>query len=98
MNIVHVLDTGTREKATSYGQELDSTTLIFKWIFAFMRLKFMEIIEKLEVFIIEAVQSMLKKGNSTSKLNDVMEEKVRSSLLLSVVVLIIVVVTRIMEA
>ncbi|KAJ9556537.1 hypothetical protein OSB04_011151 [Centaurea solstitialis] len=89
--------TGTREKATSYDQELDSTTVIFKWIFAFMRLKFMELIEKLEVFIIGALKSTLKNGKNTSKLDDVMEEKVRSSLFLSVVVLVVVVVTRIME-
>ncbi|KVH91226.1 hypothetical protein Ccrd_006753 [Cynara cardunculus var. scolymus] len=90
-------NTGTKERATSNDEELDSTTVIVKWIFAFMRLKFMEFIEKLEVFVIGAVQSMSKNGNSTSKVDDMLEEKVRSSLLLSVVVLLVVVITRSME-
>ncbi|KAI3693237.1 hypothetical protein L6452_33069 [Arctium lappa] len=88
---------GTKEKAMGYDQELDSTTLIVKWIFAFMRLKFMELIEKLEVFVVRALQSMLKRGNSMLEVDELLEEKVRSSLLLSIVVLLVVVVTRIME-
>lgn len=88
---------GNEEKAKTYNQEIDSTTLMVKWIFAFMRLKFMELIEKLEVFVTGALQSISKQGNFTSEVDDLLEEKVRSSLLLSVVVLLVVVVTRSME-
>ncbi|KAI3700954.1 hypothetical protein L2E82_45595 [Cichorium intybus] len=82
------------EKNMGYKQELDSTSLIIKWIFAFMKLKITELIEKLEVFVFATIQSVSKETKSTSKLDYMLEEKVRSSLLLSVVILLIVVVTR----
>lgn len=89
--------TGTKEKGMGYAQELNSTSLVIKWIFAFMKLKITELIEKLEVFVFATVQSVSNTTKSTSKLDDMLEEKVRSSLLLSVVILLIVVVARSVE-
>ncbi|CAH1412179.1 unnamed protein product [Lactuca virosa] len=86
--------TANEEKAMGYKNELNSTSLLIKWIFAFMKLKITELIDKLEVFILERIQIVTRKSKSTSKLDDILEEKVRSSLLLSVVILLIVVITR----
>nr|KAJ0218375.1 hypothetical protein LSAT_V11C300153100 [Lactuca sativa] len=82
------------EKDMGYKQELNSTSLLIKWIFSFMKLKITELIDRLEVFILERIQIVTRKSKSTSKVDDILEEKVRSSLLLSVVILLIVVITR----
>ncbi|KAL4567191.1 hypothetical protein LXL04_022766 [Taraxacum kok-saghyz] len=87
-------NTDNVEKKRSYKQELNSSSLLIKWIFSFMKLKITELIEKLEVIVFETIHSMSKKTKSTSKMDDILEEKVRSSLLLSVVILLIVMVTR----
>ncbi|XP_076892865.1 uncharacterized protein LOC143544718 isoform X2 [Bidens hawaiensis] len=89
--------TEIEEECTDYKQESNSTSVIIKWIFAIMKSKIIEFIEKLEIFVFERVYSATKKTTSTMKDDDILEEKVRSSLLLSVVVLVIVLVTRSME-
>ncbi|XP_052625545.1 uncharacterized protein LOC111912090 isoform X1 [Lactuca sativa] len=86
--------TANEEKDMGYKQELNSTSLLIKWIFSFMKLKITELIDRLEVFILERIQIVTRKSKSTSKVDDILEEKVRSSLLLSVVILLIVVITR----
>lgn len=90
--------TESGEKGMSYNQEHDSIPFIAKWIFAFMKSKIIEIIEKLEVFVLETLQHVSKNKNARLELDGLVEEKVRSSLLLSVVILMIVVVTRSIES
>ncbi|KAI7740615.1 hypothetical protein M8C21_019493 [Ambrosia artemisiifolia] len=85
------------EECETYKHEPNSTSAIVKWIFAVMKSKIIELMEKLEVFVFETLYSRSKKTSSESKHDDVLEEKVRSSLLLSIVVLLIVVVTRSLE-
>ncbi|KAK1418777.1 hypothetical protein QVD17_27924 [Tagetes erecta] len=89
--------TGTEEVGIGYEQEPNSTSIIVKCIFAVMTSKIFEFMEKLEVFIFKALHSVSNKTRSTSKHDDILEEKVRSSLLLSIVILMIVFVTRSME-
>ncbi|XP_076923176.1 uncharacterized protein LOC143585231 [Bidens hawaiensis] len=89
--------TEIEEECTDYKQESNSTSVIIKWIFAVMKSKIIEFIEKLEVFVFERVLSATKKTTSTMKDDDILEEKVRPSLLLSIVILVIVLVTRSME-
>ncbi|MFS7898009.1 hypothetical protein Hanom_Chr00s015094g01754141 [Helianthus anomalus] len=84
------------EECATYMHEPNSTSAIVKWIFAVMKSKIVDLVEKLEVFVFETLYPVSKKTTSTSK-PDILEEKVRSSLLLSIVVLVIVVVTRSLE-
>ncbi|KAF5775571.1 hypothetical protein HanRHA438_Chr13g0624511 [Helianthus annuus] len=84
------------EECATYMHEPNSTSAIVKWIFAVMKSKIIQLVEKLEVFVFETLYHVSKKTTSTSK-HDILEEKVRSSLLLSIVVLVIVVVTRSLE-
>ncbi|KAK9068240.1 hypothetical protein SSX86_012351 [Deinandra increscens subsp. villosa] len=90
--------TAAEEGETGYKSSSNSTSLIVKWIFTVMKLKIMEFMEKLEVLVCKTLYSGSKKARSTSELDDILEEKVRSSLLLSIVILVIVFVTRSIEA
>ncbi|KAL8210328.1 hypothetical protein R6Q57_007060 [Mikania cordata] len=87
----------TEEEGTGYNHESNSTFLIVKWIFAVMKSKIIEFMEKLEVLVIKTLHSVSKKAKSASEHDDILEEKVRSSLLLSIVILLIVFVTRCIE-
>ncbi|KAK6120717.1 hypothetical protein DH2020_045542 [Rehmannia glutinosa] len=81
------------EKPVRYTEKPDIEILILKWIMGFTKSKVLEIFEKFVLLVNEIFQSD-QKEKPTSELTDLLEEKVRSSLLLSVVILVIVVVTR----
>ncbi|PIN08488.1 hypothetical protein CDL12_18936 [Handroanthus impetiginosus] len=85
-----------KEKLLSYGEESDITTILLKWIMAFTKSKILELIEKFVLLVNEIFQPAPKE-KPTSELNDLLEDKVRSSFLLSVIILLIVVFTRIQE-
>ncbi|KAL0288101.1 UNVERIFIED_CONTAM: hypothetical protein Sradi_7106800 [Sesamum radiatum] len=80
-------------KQLSYNEEPDIAMLILRWIMSFTKSKILELVEKFIQLVNEIFQSSPKE-KPTSELTDHLEEKVRSSLLLSVVILLIVVVTR----
>ncbi|KAI3449075.1 hypothetical protein Pfo_005740 [Paulownia fortunei] len=81
------------EKLLSYSEEPDLAILILRWIMGFTKSKVLELIEKFGLLVNEIFQPAPKE-KPTSELTDLLEEKVRSSLLLSVVILLIVVATR----
>ncbi|KAK6121625.1 hypothetical protein DH2020_044633 [Rehmannia glutinosa] len=81
------------EKLVSYTEKPDIEILILKWIMGFTKSKVLEIFEKFVLLVNEIFRSD-QKEKPTSELTDLLEEKVRSSLLLSVVILVIVGVTR----
>ncbi|PWA73965.1 hypothetical protein CTI12_AA256940 [Artemisia annua] len=89
--------TATAGMATSYRHQLESTSVIVEWICGFMKSKLVDLIDKLEIFVLKALQSLTEESTPTLTLDNMLEEKLRSSLLLSVVILLIVVVTRSME-
>ncbi|KAG8363418.1 hypothetical protein BUALT_Bualt19G0020300 [Buddleja alternifolia] len=84
---------GKEEKLKSYNEEPDISILILKWIMEFTRSKILELVDKFGLLVNEILKPAPKE-KPTSELTDLLEEKVRSSLLLSVVIIFIVVVTR----
>ena len=89
--------TATAGIATSYRHQLESTSVVVEWICGFMKSKIVDLIDKLEIFVLKTLQSLTEERTPTLTLDNMLEEKLRSSLLLSVVILLIVVVTRSME-
>lgn len=89
--------TATAGIATSYRNQLESTSVVVEWICGFMKSKIVDLIDKLEIFVLKTLQSLTEERTPTLTLDNMLEEKLRSSLLLSVVILLIVVVTRSME-
>ncbi|KAL3516908.1 hypothetical protein ACH5RR_023810 [Cinchona calisaya] len=81
------------ERTQKSSEEADIANLILKWILGITKSKIVDVIEKIGMMVVE----LFLPGNKekpTSELTDLVEEKIRSSLLLSVVILLVVVVTR----
>ncbi|GER46474.1 hypothetical protein STAS_23514 [Striga asiatica] len=74
-------------------EEQDIAMLVLKWIMGFTKSRILELVEKFGLLVTDIFKPAPKE-KPTSELTDLLEEKVRSSLLLSVVILLIVVVTR----
>ncbi|XP_060218933.1 uncharacterized protein LOC132645765 [Lycium barbarum] len=77
--------------------ESDIGSLIVKWIMGITTSTLAELIQSFGSLLREIINEIFeptKKEKSTSELNDLLEEKIRSSFLLSLVLLLIVVVTR----
>lgn len=81
------------QKLLTSAEEPDITILIFRWIADFTKSKILELVEKFLLLINEILQPN-QKEKPTSDLTDLMEDKVRSSFLLSVLIILIVVTTR----
>lgn len=77
----------------SYDNEQDLATRIMMWILEITKAKVMELIESLRELVNEIFQSSGRE-QPTAEVNDQLDDKVRSSVLLSIVILLIVVVTR----
>ncbi|GFP91104.1 hypothetical protein PHJA_001254400 [Phtheirospermum japonicum] len=90
--------TASKEKLLmSYAEEQDIAILIMKWVAGFTKSTLSELVEKFALLVSDIFKSSSPKkakDKPTSELADLLEEKIRSSLLLSVVILLIVVVTR----
>ncbi|GMN56349.1 hypothetical protein TIFTF001_025471 [Ficus carica] len=75
-------------------EEPELAATILQWIWEMSKTKVMELIEKFQALTNEIFRGReIKKGN-TVKNEDQLEDKVRSSLLLTVVILLIVVIAR----
>ncbi|XP_027112950.1 uncharacterized protein [Coffea arabica] len=81
------------QRTQASSEQADIASLIFKWILEFTISKIMDVVEKIGLMMAELFIPG-DKEKPTSELTDLVEEKIRSSLLLSVVILLIVVVTR----
>lgn len=81
------------ERTQTSNEERDIANLIMKWILRFTKSKIVDVIEKIGLMVAELFLPS-DKEKPTSELTDLVEDKIRSSLLLSVVILLIVVVTR----
>lgn len=81
------------ERMQTSNEEADIANLILKWILGFTISKIVDAIEKIGLMMAELFLPA-DKEKPTSELTDLVEEKIRSSLLLSVIILLIVVVTR----
>ncbi|XP_075521108.1 uncharacterized protein LOC142554310 [Primulina tabacum] len=78
---------------TCSEEEPDIMALIIRWILKFTRSKLLELAESFGLLVSEMIQSS-PKDKPTSELDHLLEEKVRSSLLLSVIIMLIVVISR----
>ncbi|XP_073023487.1 uncharacterized protein [Primulina eburnea] len=74
-------------------EEPDIMALIIRWILKFTRSKLLELAESFGLLVNEMIQSS-PKDKPTSELDHLLEEKVRSSLLLSVIIMLIAVISR----
>lgn len=75
----------------------DIGSLIVKWIMGITTSRIAELLQSFGSLLSEIIHDIFEPDNKekpTSELSDLMEEKIRSSFLLSVVLLLIVVVTR----
>lgn len=77
------------ERSERSNEESDLATLILKWILGMAKSMIGELMEKFASLVNDIFQQ-----KPAAELTDHMEEKLRSSLLLSVVILVIVVVGR----
>ncbi|KAK4379449.1 hypothetical protein RND71_001311 [Anisodus tanguticus] len=85
------------EESQRSTRESDIGSLIVKWIVSITTSKLAELIQSFGSILSEIINEIFeptKKEKPTSELSDLLEEKIRSSFLLSVVLLLIVVVTR----
>ncbi|MCD7463440.1 hypothetical protein HAX54_050580 [Datura stramonium] len=83
------------ESQSSTGESIGS--LIVRWIMGITTSRIAELIQSFGSLLSEMINEIFgptNKGKPTSELSDLLEEKIRSSFLLSVVLLLIVVVTR----
>ncbi|XP_073291308.1 3-hydroxyisobutyryl-CoA hydrolase-like protein 1, mitochondrial [Primulina huaijiensis] len=74
-------------------EEPDIIALIMRWILNFTRSRVLELAESFGLLVNEMIQSS-PKDKPASELENLLEEKVRSSLLLSIIIMLIVVITR----
>ncbi|KAL8028332.1 hypothetical protein ABFX02_14G152200 [Erythranthe guttata] len=81
-------------KGVSCNQETDIAIIVLKWIMGFTKSKVFELVEKFGFLVNEILQTGPKGKSNSDNVADLLEEKVRSSLLLSLVIVLIVVVTR----
>lgn len=81
------------EKRLSYSKDEEEEEVILRWMLGFTKSK---IFQLLEIFasVVNEIFRPTPKENPTTELHDLLDEKVRSSLLLSVVILLIVVFAR----
>lgn len=89
--------TAEGKESQSSTEESDIGSLVVKWIMGITTSKLAELIQSVGSLLSEIFSEILepaKKEKPTSELSDLLEEKLRSSFLLSVVLLLIVVVTR----
>lgn len=81
------------EKRLSYPEDEEVAVVILRWMLGFTKSKIFQLLENFASVVNEIFQPTPKE-KPTSELNDLLDEKVRSSLLLSVVILLIVVFAR----
>ncbi|KAL9142148.1 hypothetical protein ABFS82_14G149700 [Erythranthe guttata] len=81
-------------KGVNCNQETDIAIVVLKWIMGFTKSKVFELVEKFGFLVNEILQTGPKEKSNSDNVADLLEEKVRSSLLLSLVIVLIVVVTR----
>lgn len=85
------------EESQSSNGESQIGSLIVKWIVGITTSRIAELIQSFGSVLSEIINEIFEPDNKekpTSELSDLLEEKIRSSFLLSVVLLLIVVVTR----
>ncbi|KAL5798894.1 hypothetical protein ACOSQ2_003714 [Xanthoceras sorbifolium] len=85
---------GEKGKYQSSEEEPNLAADLLKWILDTTKAKIMELIAKFQVLMNEVLQSLDRDKESTEETRVKLEDKVRSSLLLSVVILLIVIVSR----
>lgn len=85
------------EESLRSTRESDIGSLIVKWIMEIITTRIAELIQSFGSLLSDMIHNILESDNKekpTSELTDLLEEKIRSSFLLSVVLVLIVVVTR----
>lgn len=88
---------GNYERPRGVNEEPDLATTLQRWILDVTKAMVMELIEKL-VSLVDELFKLPGRIQPTRGNNEQMEEKVRSSFLLSVVILLIVIVARAQNA
>lgn len=78
------------EKKVRYGEEAELAELILRWIMDFTKSKIVELVEN----FVSLINEVFRPAPNVRPSSDMLDEKVRSSLLLSVVILLVVVVAR----
>lgn len=86
-----VAESGSRLRTI---EEPELAATILQWIWEMSKTKVMELIEKFQALTNEIFRGRESKKGNTVKNEDQLEDKVRSSLLLTVVILLIVVIAR----
>ncbi|CAN4111821.1 unnamed protein product [Withania somnifera] len=86
-----------KEESQSSNGESDIGSLIVKWIMGITTSRIAELFQSFGTLLSEIINEIFEPDNKekpSSELSDLIEEKIRSSFLLSVILLLIVVVTR----
>lgn len=88
--------TDERQNLLGYGEQPDIAILIMRWIADFTKSKILDLIERFLLLVDDILGAALrgKVKPATLDLEDHMQDKVRSSFLLSVVIVMIIVATR----
>lgn len=92
-----VISAAKEEESQSSTGESDIGSLIVKWIMGITTSRIAELLQSFGSLLSEIIHDIFEpdsKEKPTSELSDLLEEKIRSSFLLSVVLLLIVIVTR----
>ncbi|XP_049380747.1 uncharacterized protein LOC125845304 [Solanum stenotomum] len=92
-----VISAAKEEESQSSTGESDIGSLIVKWIMGITTSRIAELLQSFGSLLSEIIHDIFEpdsKEKPTSELSDLVEEKIRSSFLLSVILLLIVVVTR----
>lgn len=97
VDLFYAGETGGPQNA---NEEPDLGAQIWLWIWDITKVKVLELFEKFQSLMSEVLQhpKIEKRNHSAAENEDQLEDKVRSSLLLSVVILLIVVVARMYRA
>ncbi|XP_051132399.1 uncharacterized protein LOC127252321 [Andrographis paniculata] len=82
-----------QQELLTYSEEPDIAILILKWITDFTKAKILELVDKFLLLVNEILQPVLKRRPSSDR-PQLLDEKVRSSFVLSVVIILIVITTR----
>lgn len=93
VSFVVSMNADKEEKLVRSPEEPGISALIMRWIMGFTKSKVLELLEKLGSLVKEIFEPGSKE-KPTSELTDLLDEKVRTSFLLTVVILLIVVITR----
>lgn len=92
-NLQGSVSAAKEENGRKIMEEQEVTNLLMRWIMGITKVKILDLIEGFSRLICEVFQPNGKE-KSSSELDDLLEDKLRNSFLVSVVLLMIVIVTR----